>query len=335
MAATEAAPAGAAKSKDGKADPGWLAMLKASASDFMNDDCPTQAAALSYYTVFSLPPLLLLILLLVGAILDPEQVRGALQSQIGGVLGPSGAKEVQTILEHARHPGGNGLVATIVGIVVLAVGAIGAFGQLQAALNHAWEVKPDPQAGGIKSFLMKRLFSFGMVLAIGFLLLVSLALSAALSALGGALGRFGLSGVVLEVINFAISFAVIAALFAGIFKVMPDAEIATKDVLVGAIATAFLFTLGKFLLGFYLGHSNPGEAFGAAGSLALLLVWIYYSSMIVLFGAEFTQTWAERRGSGIAPEKGAVRVVREERQVRANAAPEPGTAPGGPERERL
>ncbi|HEU4700255.1 MAG TPA: YihY/virulence factor BrkB family protein [Gemmatimonadales bacterium] len=325
--------AGAADSTKAKGDPGWLAMLKASASDFMDDNCPTQAAALSYYTVFSLPPLLLLILLLVGAVLDPQQVREAMQSQIGGVLGPSGANEVETILQHARHPGGGGLVATVVGIVVLAVGAIGAFGQLQAALNNAWEVKPDPRAGGLKSFLLKRLFSFGMVLAIGFLLLVSLALSAALSALGGALGRFGLSGVVLEVMNFAISFVVIGALFAGIFKVMPDAEIAWKDVLVGAIATAFLFVLGKFLLGFYLGHSNPGAAFGAAGSLALLLVWIYYSSMIVLFGAEFTQTWAERRGRGIRPEAGAVRVVREERHVRTTVAP--GTAPGGPERERL
>jgi membrane protein len=141
--------------------------------------------------------------------------------------------------------------------------------------------------------------------------------------------------VVLEALNFAISFAVIAALFAGIFKVMPDAKIAWRDVRAGAIATAFLFVLGKFLLGFYLGHSNPGEAFGAAGSLALLLVWIYYSSMIVLFGAEFTQAWAERRGGGIEPEPGAVRVVQETRHVRANPAPEPGTAPGGPERERL
>jgi membrane protein len=316
-------------------DRGLFAILKASFASFNEDECPTQAAALSYYTVFSLPPLLLLILLLVGAILDPQTVRDALQGQIGGVLGPSGAKEVQTILEHARHPGGSGVVATIVGVVALALGAIGAFGQLQSALNHAWNVKPDPEAGGLKTLLTKRLFSFGMVLAIGFLLLVSLALSAALSALGGTLGRFGLSGVVLEGINFLISFAVIAALFAGIFKVMPDAKIAWRDVRAGAIATAFLFVLGKFLLGFYLGHSNPGEAFGAAGSLALLLVWIYYSSMIVLFGAGFTQAWAERRGGGIEPEPGAVRVVQETRHVRANPAPEPGTARGGPERERL
>jgi membrane protein len=315
-------------------DRGILAILKTSFASFNEDECPTQAAALSYYTVFSLPPLLLLILLLMGKVLDPAKVREALQGQIGGVLGPSGAHEVQTILEHARNPGGSGLAATIVGILILAIGAIGVFGQLQAALNHTWNVKPDPQAG-LKSFVMKRLFSFGMVLAIGFLLLVSLALSAALSALGGTLGRFGLSGSLLEGLNFLISFSVIAALFAGIFKVMPDAKISWRDVRAGAIATAFLFVLGKFALGFYLGHSNPGQAFGAAGSLALLLVWIYYSSMIVLFGAEFTQVWAERRGSGIEPERGAVRVIQETQYVRANPAPAPGTAPGGPERERL
>lgn len=287
-----------------------LGLMKQSVRDFLNDDCPAMAAALSYYTIFSLPPLLVLILLLVGALLDPQDVQGSIEAQIRNLMGPAGGAQVRTILEAADRPHG-GLLPTILGIAALLLGATGAFGQLQAALNRSWQVAPDPGQGGIKSFLIKRVFSFGMILALAFLLLVSLILSAALSAFGNALGRMlpgGLSEPVLQAINLALSFGVIALLFAAIFKVLPDARIAWRDVWVGAIVTALLFTIGKFLIGFYLGRSNPGEAFGAAGSLALMLVWIYYSSMILLFGAEFTQTWAERRGGGIEPERGAVRV---------------------------
>jgi membrane protein len=175
-------------------------------------------------------------------------------------------------------------------------------------------VAPDPNQGGFKGFIVKRVFSLGMVLGLAFVLLVSLVLSAFLSSFGDSLGRFlpdGLSAPVIEGINFAVSFGVITLLFAAIYKIVPDARMAWRDVWVGAAATALLFVLGKFALGLYLGRSNPGEAFGAAGALALMLVWIYYSSMIVLLGAEFTQAWAEGRGSGIAPEKGAVRVKHE------------------------
>ena len=199
------------------------------------------------------------------------------------------------------------------------LGASGAFGQLQAALNRAWEVAPDPEQGGLKAFLLKRVFSFGMILSVAFLLLVSLVLSAALSAFGGALAGMlpeGVSATLLQVLNQVVSFAVIAGLFAAIFKVLPDATVAWRDVWVGAAVTAVLFVVGKFVIGYYLGRSNPGEAFGAAGSLAVMFVWIYYSSMILLLGAEFTQAWAEARGSGIAPERGAVRVVQEKKQVR-------------------
>jgi membrane protein len=165
---------------------------------------------------------------------------------------------------------------------------------------------------------MKRVFSFGMILGLAFLLLVSLVLSAALAAFGDSLGRMlpdGLSGSVLQAINFGVSFAVISLVFAAIFRVLPDARIRWRDVWVGAVATALLFVVGKSLIGIYLGRSNPGEVFGAAGSLALLLVWVYYSSMIVLFGAEFTQAWAERRGGGVVPQRGAVRAVREKHRV--------------------
>jgi membrane protein len=291
-----------------------LELLKSSMREFIEDDCPTMAAALSYYTVFSLPPLLVLILLLVGAVMDPQDVQGSLQANLQSLMGPRAGQTVRTILEHAQLPHSGNVIATVVGLGALILGATGVFGQLQAALNRAWGVTPDPAQGGIKNFIMKRVFTFGMILALAFLLLVSLILSAALAAFGDALGRWlpeGFSATLLQAINFAISFGVIALLFAAMFRVLPDARIRWHDVWVGATVTAFLFVVGKTLIGIYLGHSNPGEAFGVAGSLALLLVWIYYSSMILLFGAEFTQVWADQRGAGVVPERGAVRAVRD------------------------
>jgi membrane protein len=290
-----------------------LGLIRQSVQDFTDDDCPTMAAALSYYTIFSLPPLLVLILLLLGAVMDQRDVQNALEGQIGNLMGPAGREQITTILREAHLPGSKGILATALGIGALLLGATGAFGQLQAALNRAWEVKPDPAQGGLRSFILKRVFSFGMVLGVAFLLLVSLVVSAALSALGNALGGAlpgGLDEWVGQLLNLAVSFAVITLLFATIFKVLPDARVPWRDIWPGAAVTALLFTVGKFLIGFYLGRTNPGEAFGAAGSLAVMLVWIYYSSMIVLFGAEFTQVWADRKGAGIRPAPGAIREIR-------------------------
>jgi membrane protein len=297
---------------------GAVQLVKDTFKGFSEDDCPTMAAALSYYTVFSLPPLLVLLLTLLGAVMDPQDIQGSLEAQMRSAMGPSGAEQVRTILANADRPGSGGALPTVLSVIALLLGATGVFGQLQAALNKAWGVAPDPDKGGVKAMLAKRVFGVGMVLGLAFILLVSLVVSAVLAAFGEQLGRYlpsGLSAPVLEAINFAGSLAVISLLFAAIFKVLPDAEIAWRDVIVGAVVTALLFVAGKFALGLYLGRSNPGEAFGAAGALALMLVWIYYSSMIVLLGAEFTQVWAERRGSGIVPEKGAVRVVRETRRL--------------------
>ena len=285
----------------------------------------SSAAALSYYTVFSLPALLMLILLLVSSVMDPTDVRGGLEAQIQALMGPGASGEVKTILQQAERPGG-GLLPTVLGLLALVLGATGAFMQLQQALNRAWNVEPDPHQGGIKSFITKRLFSFGMILAVAFLLLVSLAVSAALSGLGDRLSATlpsGLSEPVLQALNLAVSLVVISLLFAAMFKVLPDAKIAWRSVWVGGLVTGVLFVVGKFLIGLYLGQSNPGEAYGAAGSLIVLLLWIYYSSLILLFGAEFTQTWAERRGTGIQPEPGAVR-VREEKQRVGELGPETG-----------
>ena len=294
-------------------------LLRDSGKDFIDDDCPTQAAALSYYTIFSLPPLLVLILMILGALVDPQDIRGQLELQMGALMGPTATGQIRTILQQAHNPGSGSLLPTLLSIGALILGASGAFGQLQVALNRAWEVAPDPQQGGLKAFLLKRVFSFGMILSVAFLLLVSLVLSAALTAFGGALGEMlpeGVSATLLQVVNQAVSLVVVTALFAAIFKVLPDATVAWRDVWVGAAVTAVLFVVGKFAIGFYLGRSNPGEAFGAAGSLAVMLVWVYYSSMILLYGAEFTQAWAESRGGGIAPERGAVRVVQEKKEVR-------------------
>ena len=284
-----------------------FSMVRKSAQDFSADDCPRYAAALAYSTVFALPPLLILLLMIVGNFVSRGEVQNALSGQVGSMIGGDGASTIQTMVTQARQPGG-GPIGTILGIGALVLGATGAFLQLQGALDRAWGVKPDPTAGGIRNFVFKRVLSLGMVLVIAFLLMVSLAMSAALTAVGGAVGRLvpGASPIIVGVLQALISVGVITLLFAAIFKVLPDARIAWRDVWVGALVTGVLFEIGKWAIGLYLGHSNPGKAYGAAGSLAVILVWIYYTAMIVLFGAEFTETWATAHGAGIRPEEGAV-----------------------------
>lgn len=285
-------------------------LLKETVREFREDDATRVAAALSYYTVFALPPLLVLLVTIAGAVWEPADVQGRIEAQIATLLGPDGAAGVRAMLENANRPGAGGLLPTLLGIAGLLFGATGAFIQLQSALNTAWDVKPDPAQGGVRNFLTKRLLSLGMILGVGFLVLVSLALSAVLSAAGSSIERFlpeALSGPLLFAFNGALSFAVITLLFAAIYKVLPDAVIRWREVWVGAAATALLFVLGKFAIGLYIGQSDPGSAYGAASSLAVILVWVYYASIIVLLGAEFTQVWARRRGFAIVPEAGAVR----------------------------
>jgi membrane protein len=297
---------------------GIVGLVKETVHDFLEDDCMDSAAALSYYTIFSLPAILVLILMLISAVMNPSDVRGGLEGQLQALMGPSAGEQIRTIIQQAERKPHSGLIPTILGIGGLLLGATGAFGQLQKALNRAWNVEPDPNQGGLKNFLTKRVFSLGMILVVAFFLLVSLVISTVLTGMGDRLGGVlpsGLSAPLLEVLNMAISLAVITLLFAALFKVMPDAKISWRSVWVGAAVTALLFVIGKFLIGFYLGQSNPGQAYGAAGSLAVLLLWVYYSALILLFGAEFTETWAERRGQGIEPEPGAVRVRREKQRV--------------------
>ncbi|HET9984992.1 MAG TPA: YihY/virulence factor BrkB family protein [Longimicrobiales bacterium] len=297
---------------------GWLKLLKRTWTEFGEDQCPRLAAALSYATIFSIPPLLVLLLLLLGTVLDPTQVRQALEGQLSGIVGADAARQIHQILQSAQRPGIGRGSAALIGFGTLFVGAIGAFTELQADLNTIWEVKPDPKKGGLRTFIVKRVLSFGLVLTIGFLLLVSFILTTALAALGDVVAAYlpaWMSGALLQAAGFAVSFAVITLLFALMYKYLPDAEVAWRDVWVGALATAFLFTVGKYLIGLYLAHSNPGRSFGAAASVILILVWVYYSANILFFGAEFTEVWASERGAGIRPKRGAVRIVIEERPM--------------------
>lgn len=289
---------------------GAVGIVKHTFREFTNDGCPQMAAALAYYTVFALPPLLILLILLLGQVVDPQQVRDTIQQQLRGTVGSQGAAQVQTMVENAQRPGSGGPLAVALGVAGLLFGATGAFAQLQKALNRAWGVEPDPDRSGIAVMLLKRLLSLGMVLVIAFLLLVSLIASAAVSAAGQAIGGMlpgGLSSGLLRALQTGVSLAVVTLLFAAIFKVLPDGRVAWRDVWAGAAATAGLFVLGQLLMSFYLGHSDPGSAYGAAGSLAVLLVWVYYSALILLLGAEFTQTLTRSRGRRVRPAHGAVR----------------------------
>lgn len=287
-----------------------LTVIRQAFRDFRDDEAPVRAAALAYYTVFALPPLLVLLIMAAGLVWDPEDVRRAMETEFASVVGSEGAKTIREMIASADRPGSGNVFRTLLAVAGLIFGATGAFLQLQGALNRAWEVKPDPNSGGIRNFIMKRFLSLGMILGFGFLVAVSLALSALISMLGDRLGG-GFPDGVLAVANFTVSFAVLALLFAAIFKMLPDAVIGWKDVAVGAVVTALLFVAGKFAIGFYLGRSSPGDAFGAAGALAVILVWVYYAGMILLFGAEFTQAWTRSRGRGIRPEKGAIRIDNE------------------------
>ena len=284
-----------------------ISLVKETFKDFSEDNCGRMAAALSYYTVFSLPPLLLLILAIVGFFVEPGDAQGRFMDQVTGLVGPQGGEAMRTMVEQANHPKGG--VMAVVGIVTLLLGATGAFAQLQDALNTAWEVKPDPKAGGIKQFLTKRLLSFSMILVIAFMLLVSFVISAAIAAFGDILNNYlgGAGEVIGQGVQIVIGLLVSWLLFAVMFKVLPDAKIGWKDVAVGALVTAILFTIGRFLIGLYLGKSESANAFGAAAALAIIFVWIYYAANILFLGAEFTQVWVRHHGRVIEPEEGAVK----------------------------
>jgi membrane protein len=278
----------------------WLSqewqMTKAAVAAWMDDYAPSMGAALSYYTLFSLAPLLIIVIAVAGIVFGQEAAQGEIVAQLRGIMGAEGAAAVEGMLIAAREPA-KSVVATIVGIAILLLGATAVFAELQSALDRIWRV-PASKESGIWHLLRTRLLSFGLVLGLGFLLAVSLVVSAALAALGKWWGGwFEGWDVLLEIPNFAVSYGIFTLLFAMIYKIMPRATISWRDVWTGAAVTALLFTIGKVLIGLYLGKSSLASGFGAAGSLVVLLAWVYYSSQIFLFGAEYTWVYATRIGS--------------------------------------
>jgi membrane protein len=296
---------------------GFLGLLWATIFKFFSDNCSTMAASLSFYTFFSLPALLTLLLTLVGRVMDPTQVQEAIIAQVGVLIGAAGSEQVGAIISHARQGDGPASLATLLSVLALAFGATTTFAQLQDALNRIWGVKPDPKRNQLRVFLLKRIFSFGIVVTVSFLLLVSLVLSTALTAAAHRVTTLmGAPPIVLETATSVLGFILITALFAVMYRYLPDARISWRDVGPGATASALLFVLGKTVIGVYLGGTNPGSAYGAAGSLAVVLIWVYYTSMVLLFGAEFTELWAERYGRGVTPERGAIAYEEQEKRVK-------------------
>jgi membrane protein len=282
-------------------------LLKDSVSAWSEDKASRLAAALSYYTVFSIAPLLVIVIGVAGLVLGEEAVRGELVAQIGDAIGRETAEFIETLIANASEPS-SGIIATVVGVVTLLLGASGVFGQLQGALDTIWDVEPAP-GRGILGTIKDRFLGFAMVLGIGFLLMVALVASTAVGAASNFLGeQLPIPAGWLSLLDFALSFAVITVLFALIFKILPRVTIAWHDVWLGAAVTSVLFNVGKLLIGWYLGTSGAGSTFGAAGSLIVLLLWVYYSAQIFLLGAEFTKVYANRFGSHLMPEEGAVAV---------------------------
>jgi membrane protein len=302
-------PSKSSGARRAKANPLTLVkdLVRETLSEWSKDKASRLAAALSYYTIFSVAPLLVIAIAVAGLVFGRKAATDQIVYEIRGLVGDQGAQVIQTILQNASKTS-SGVLATIIGIVTLLIGASGAFGQLQDSLNTIWEVKPK-SGRGVKGVLRDRFLSFSMVVVIGFLLMVSLVLSAFLSGVGKYLsGQLPMSSVVMQAINFGISFAVTTLLFALIFKVLPDAYIRWRDVWVGAAVTALLFSLGRFLIGLYLGRSSVSSAYGAAGSLVVLLLWVYYSAQILFLGAEFTQVYAKTFGKAIIPKPNAERL---------------------------
>jgi membrane protein len=273
--------------------------------EWSQDKASRLAAALAYYTIFAIAPLLIIVIAIAGAVFGEDAARGEVVRQIQGFVGREGAEFIEIAIRNASAPQ-TGAIASVISIVVLLLGATGLFVELQDALNTIWEVQPRP-GRTIKNVIRQRILSFLMVLGIGFLLLVSLVISAILIAITTYFTKL-VPGTefLLKFTNFLVSFAITTVLFGLIFKVLPDVKITWKDVLIGAIITSLLFAFGRFLLSQYLALSGFNSAYGAAGSLVAILAWVYYTAQILFFGAEFTQVYARKYGTRIRPKKNAV-----------------------------
>src|SRR4051812_5276542 len=281
-------------------------------------------AALSYYSVFSLAPLLLIVVSVAGLVFGDEAVRGELFAQLQGLMGEDAAKAIQGLLASVSKPS-HGIVGAVVGVAVLLIGATTVFGELQDALDRIWRA-PARKKGGLWSLLRARLLSFGMILALAFLLMVSLVLGAVISALGKWWGPlFGDWELLAQAVNLVVGFGLTTAIFAIIYKFMPRVHVQWHDVWIGALVTALLFTIGKFLIGLYIGKSGVASGFGAAGSLVIVFIWIYYSAQIFLFGAEFTWVYAKTLGSMRDVESAQAAAAGKAAEAQQQAPPRSGT----------
>ena len=295
-------------------------LLKEAASEWIEDGAMRLSSSLAYYAIFSLAPLLVIVISIAGLVFGEEAARGQIAQQISALAGAGEA--IQATVQASASEKTTGMLATIIGLVVLLFGASTVFAELKDALNTIWGVTVKP-GRAFFTLVRDRFLSFSIVLAIGFLLLVSLVLSAVLAALGKYMSsQLPLPAAVWQGCDFLVSFAVISALFAMIFKILPNVRIGWRDVRIGAVGTALLFTIGKFLIGLYLGTSSIASSFGAAGSVVIVLVWIYYSSCILFFGAEFTKVYARKFGSGIVPNSRAV-LVSDLLRAKLGSAPTP------------
>src|ERR1051325_9573823 len=288
---------------------GWQ-LLKLTFTEWTNDDAFEVSAALAFYTIFSNAPVLLIEVGVASFFFAPGTATDQIVGEMDKMIGAQGANAVRQVIESSRGLG-KGVWAVSVGIITLITGATAVFGELQSALNQMWDVEAKPDRGAIMSFIVDRLRSFSIAVGVGFLLLVSLVISAVISGLQDYMNNW-LPGFpwVWQTANILSSFLLIAVLFAMIYKYLPDVVISWKDVWIGAAVTALLFTAGKYLIGIYLGRTATASAFGAAGSLVVLLFWVYYSALISFLGAEFTQVYARRYGPGIQPKEHAVRLGR-------------------------
>lgn len=276
-------------------------LLRDTAIEWNNDRAPRKGAALAFYTVFSLAPILVLSIAIAGFFFGEAAARGEIVEQVRGLIGVDGARAVQALIQNASQPGA-GLVPTLIGMGALLIGATTALAELKDGLDQIWDLPPE-RTQGFWYFVRKRLLSIGLILALGFLLLVSLVLSAILAALSRMWEDNAIISVVLPTLNFLFSFALVTALFATIYKVLPAVSIAWRDVIIGAVVTAALFNIGKTVIGIYLGNSAVTSTYGAAGSVILILIWVYYSAQIFLFGAEFTKIYTHRYGSRSGKER--------------------------------
>ena len=290
----------------------YIHVLKEAGAGFSQDNCAKLSAALSYYTIFAIGPLLVIIISLSAIFYGRDAIEGRLYGQIKGLIGSDAALQVQEIIKNSQHSN-KSVIGTIIGTVILVIGATGIFTEIQDSINFIWSLRAKPKRGIIKYFI-NRLISFSLIVSLGFLLIVSLVVSALLDLISDRLTHYfpHTTLYIFYVVNIAIIFVIISLLFAIIFKVLPDGKIKWKDAFVGASFTSVLFIIGKAAISYYLGKSNLGATYGTAASVIIILTWVYYTSLILYFGAEFTKSYALEYGGGIVPDETAVFIIKRE-----------------------